>query len=108
MWIRGSVVRWPTPPPKTPSPASTPEDIVSEDDVQDDVIAVDEQIYPARASMAIARQSMTDLTCGMRTLQNLCGLNIVTRQQMDKAAKDLETRSFGHEMYDVHTGYYAI
>ncbi len=71
----------------------------------------DEEIlhsFPVTSSLEnIIRQSGDDLTCGMRCLQNMYGKHIVSRQEMDKHAKDLEKNSFGIKMYDEKLGFYS-
>ena len=64
------------------------------------------QTFPDLSTEKIIRQD-DDLTCGMRCLQNIYGAHIVTRDEMDKHAQELEKHSFGFKMYDVKLGYYA-
>ena len=66
------------------------------------------QTFPQKRQMSIVRQSVGDLTCGMRTLQNLYGAHIVTREEMDQRARALETRAYGGQMYDPQLGYYSV
>lgn len=64
------------------------------------------QTFPDVSTEIIIRQN-NDLTCGMRCLQNMYGAYIVTREEMDYHAKELEKHSFGVKMYDEKLGYYA-
>lgn len=64
------------------------------------------QTFPNLSTEKIIRQN-DDLTCGMRCLQNMYGAHIVTREEMDYHAKELEKHSFGVKMYDETLGYYA-
>jgi len=48
------------------------------------------QTFPTTASEDIVVKQDFDLTCGMRCLQNMYGVHIVTRQEMDDKAKFLE------------------
>lgn len=64
------------------------------------------QTFPDLSTEKIIRQD-DDLTCGMRCLQNIYGAHIVTRDEMDKHAQELEKHSFGVKMYDEKLGYYA-
>lgn len=66
------------------------------------------QTFPTSSSPSVVRQSVDDLTCGMRSLQNLYGAHIVTREEMDKHAEELQKRSFGVEMYNKELGYYHV
>jgi len=64
------------------------------------------QTFPDVTTERIIRQ-YDDLTCGMRCLQNMYGAHIVTREEMDHHARELEKLSFGVKMYDEKMGYYA-
>lgn len=64
------------------------------------------QTFPDVSAEKIIRQD-DDLTCGMRCLQNIYGAHIVTRDEMDHRAQELEKHSFGVKMYDEKLGYYA-
>lgn len=86
---------------------------------QDDMTTVEEcesdemerevtlQTFPDIRSSVI-RQDSSDLTCGMRCLQNMYGQHIVNREEMDQEAKQLEKRSFGVKMYNENLGFYNI
>ena len=65
------------------------------------------QTFPELVSEKIIRQDSADLTCGMRCLQNMYGAHIVTREEMDHHAQELEKHSFGVKMYDEKLGYYS-
>ena len=58
-----------------------------EDTDQEDTVSL--QTFPD-VHASVVRQNITDLTCGMRCLQNMYGQHIVTREEMDNVAKDLE------------------
>ena len=66
------------------------------------------QTFPDVSQASVVRQTTEDLTCGMRCLQNLYGKHIVCREDMDEQSKDLETKSFGVQMFDESLGYYHI
>lgn len=57
-------------------------------------------------TLHIVRQG-SDLTCGMRCLQNLYGPNIVTRSEMDVKSQKLQLLS-SFVMYDPQLGYYSM
>lgn len=92
-----------------PEPSSDKES--EEDEEQDEEIEKDPafaQTFPTSSSSTVVRQTNGDLTCGMRSLQNLYGKHVVTREEMDRHASELEKRSFGIEMYDKNLGYYHV
>lgn len=66
------------------------------------------QTFPKATSSTVVRQMNDDLTCGMRSLQNMYGKHIVTREEMDEQAEQLEQRAFGVKMYDKKLGYYHV
>lgn len=66
------------------------------------------QTFPQKRQMSVVRQAGDDLTCGMRTLQNLYGAHIVTREEMDQRARALEMCAYGGQMYDPQLGYYSV
>lgn len=71
-------------------------------------IIATEQTYPQKSTVKVIRQSGNDLTCGMRSLQNMYGQHIVTREEMDAKAEELQQNSFGVEMYNKKLGFYHI
>ena len=78
-----------------------------EEESEEEDSVVPTQTYPSRsADVPVIRQG--GLTCGMCALQNLYGIGIVTRDNMDEHAKRLETQSYGEKMYDPALGYYSI
>lgn len=82
-----------------------------EEQEQDEEIVNDPaftQTFPTSTPTTVVRQTNGDLTCGMRSLQNLYGQHIVSREEMDRHASDLEKRSFGVQMYDKTLGYYHV
>ena len=90
----------------TPEPPAETESEEDEEQAEEDPACV--QTFPTPSSMTVVRQTNGDLTCGMRSLQNLYGKHIVSREEMDRHAMELEKRSFGIEMYDKTLGYYHI
>lgn len=74
---------------------------------EDEVEIVPTQTYPTRMTdVSVVRQD--GLTCGMCALQNLYGVHIVNREDMDMYAQQLEKESFGEKMYDATLGLYSI
>jgi hypothetical protein len=68
-----------------------------------------EQTFPGQNNTdVVIRQTNHDLTCGMRSLQNIYGRHIVSRQEMDDMAKNLEKKAYGEELYDPNLGLYSI
>jgi hypothetical protein len=65
------------------------------------------QTFPTRNRPKVVMQG-DDLTCGMRTLQNLFHRDFVNREEMDNKAIVLESLSNGIPMYDKRLGYYSI
>lgn len=78
-----------------------------EEETDDTEETVTLQTFPTVHSNVI-RQDASDLTCGMRCLQNMYGQHIVSREEMDNEAKELEKRSFGVQMYNKDLGFYNI
>ena len=66
------------------------------------------QTFPDNSSVTVHRQVEGQLTCGMRCLQNMYGQYIVSREEMDAHAQQLEKTSHGVEMYNQGLGFYAI
>jgi len=81
-------------------------ELIHTSDSSSDEEAVVSQTFPALQKEVVIRQTGGDLTCGMRSLQNLFGLHIVNREEMDNKAAELENSAFGIEMYDKELGYY--
>ena len=76
--------------------------------VSSDSSASPYQTFPGTLSEPIVVKQHGDLTCGMRCLQNMYGAYIVTREEMDTSAKQLELKSFGETMFNPQYGDYSI
>jgi hypothetical protein len=89
--------------------AYTPPVVYNQETVIDLDFEAPEQTFPGELSQkSVVRQTNYDLTCGMRSLQNLYGKHIVSRQEMDDMAKHLEKEAYGEELYDPRLGLYSI
>ena len=71
------------------------------------------QTFPTRRGEDMVIKQGHDLTCGMRCLQNIYGVHIVTREEMDNQAKFLEQEEgkFADKVepkYDPKLGVYSI
>lgn len=66
------------------------------------------QTFPGtKTTIKIMRQTENDLTCGLRSLQNMYGPSICDKEEMDNIASELQSRSHGIELYNPDLGYYA-
>jgi hypothetical protein len=80
---------------------------VSDTEVSEEESPMTQQTFPTSTRSKVIHQS-NDLTCGMRSLQNMYGRHFVTRKEMDEKAVDLEKKAFGVQMYDKKLGYYHV
>lgn len=80
---------------------------VSDAEVSEEESPMTQQTFPTSTRSKVIHQS-NDLTCGMRSLQNMYGRHFVTRKEMDEKAVDLGKKSFGVQMYDKKLGYYHV
>jgi hypothetical protein len=86
-----------------------PPSVFRQQAVVETVMNVSQQTFPnQKKSESVVRQTNYDLTCGMRALQNIYGRHIVSRQEMDETAKQLEKEAYGEELYDPNLGLYSI
>lgn len=93
-------------PSPSPSPVPSPSPELSSEPSHMTDMTEESQTYPS-SHLRIVRQS-SDLTCGMRCLQNLLGSDVVTRTEMDTKSRALESIASGEQLYDPTLGYYSI